>query len=201
MGAEARTDSAADQDLVERASCGDEAAARAIYLAHAPRVARRLRRLLGASSEVEDAVQLTFEALFRSLHRFERGRALGPWLDGFVVRVAQNSLRARRRKRWLSFGTAYEAPPAAGVATDIDERLTRQQLVREVYQSMARLTPKQRVAYVLHEVEGLSLTEIGRLAGASPQAIYERLVGARAVIMRALEERGLLPAEDGGGGP
>ncbi len=195
------TYSTADAELAQRACGGDEAAARAIYLTHAPRVAQRLRRLLGSSSEVEDAVQQTFEALFRSLHRFEQGRRLGPWLDGFAVHVAQNALRSRRRKRWLSFGSQHETPPEASVPADSDERASRRQLVREVHAAMEALTPKQRVAYVLHEIEGVSLTDIGRLAGASPQAIRERLQGARAVVMRELEKRGLLPGEDGGGVP
>ncbi len=193
MSAEARADPAADREFVGRARAGDQAAARAIYRAHAPRVARRLRRILGEPTEVEDAVQVTFEAVFRSLHRFEDGRALAPWVDGFAVRIAQNVLRGRRRKRWLVLGEDRAERPEVVVAGDADERLARLEMVREVERAMDRLTPKQRVAFALHEIEGLSLSEIGRLAGTSPQAIRERLCGARGVVMRELSRRGVLP--------
>jgi RNA polymerase sigma-70 factor, ECF subfamily len=179
-----RTDTVtADSDatLVERVRHGDEAAFAVLYARYQPVVARRLRRVLGAGPDVEDVVQMTFVTAHRTLARYERERPFGPWLHGIAFRVTANLLRSRRRRAWLSWG-ARDDGPDRGPTTE--ENVATKQLLGHLYAALDQLPAEKRIAFVMHELEGLGLTEIGELCGESPQTIRARVASAREAILR-----------------
>ena len=57
--------------------------------------------------------------------------------------------------------------------------------------AVARLSPEQRVALVLREVEGLSYDQIAEVLGVSMPAVKSRIYHARVELARDLVARGL----------
>ncbi len=55
---------------------------------------------------------------------------------------------------------------------------------------MARLSPEQRVALLLREVEGLSSDQIAEVLGVSMAAVKSRIYHARVELARELGGRG-----------
>ena len=71
----------------------------AIYGAHAGRIHRFLKDLLGDAALAADATQETFVRAFRQREAFDQQRALAPWLFGIARNVSLEMRRARHRRR------------------------------------------------------------------------------------------------------
>jgi RNA polymerase sigma factor (sigma-70 family) len=60
--------------------------------------------------------------------------------------------------------------------------------MREVYDALARLDPRQRVVLVMYEVEGCTLKEIGEALGRPLQTVASQLKSGRARLAACVGE-------------
>lgn len=179
-----------DEELVRRAHNGDERAFAELYRRYAPIMLVRLRRVLGRDGGAEDVLQEVFIQVSRKLDQYQPHHPFGAWLHGFAFHIAGRQLRSRRRKWWLSFGSG----PALEQAQDSKRSPERQAMGRELtahlYKAMDELNPTSRIAFALHEIEGLGVTEIGQMLNMSPQAVFGRVERARKQILKHLRPLG-----------
>src|SRR4051794_35375242 len=86
-----------DADLLDRfAHYGEQESFDTLLRRHGPMIYGVCRRILGNSTDADDAFQATFLVFVRRARSLRSGR-LGPWLYGVAVRVALKS-RARRAR-------------------------------------------------------------------------------------------------------
>ncbi|MBI5509590.1 MAG: RNA polymerase sigma factor [Deltaproteobacteria bacterium] len=179
-----------DDELVAAALRGDDGAFKTLYFRHAPVLARRLRMVLRQPQEVEDVLQMTFLEAHRSLPRHRRDCSFAAWLSRIAYHVTGKHLRSRRRRAWLFFDTeAVPRSPAPDAIASPEQAAGRRQLVDRLFAAMQRLPLKQRVALVMHDMEGLGVTEIGARVDASPQTVWARVQKARRVVRAAFAEK------------
>jgi RNA polymerase sigma factor (sigma-70 family) len=149
-------------------------------------------RMLGSMVEADDAVQ---EAWLR-LNRTDATAIdnLGGWLTTVVARVCLDMLRSRQSRREESLD-APDTPgpePAApkGPTTDPEqEALMADSVGLALLVVLERLTPPERLAFVLHDTFDLSFDEIAAVIGRSPAAARQLASRARRRV------RGTTPAE------
>jgi len=137
---------------------------------HRPRLRAVAYRMLGSTSEADDAVQ---EAWIR-LSRSKAGEIdnLEAWLVTAVGRVALNMLRSRKARREERIH-ARLPDPIVGRADVIDpeqEALLADSIGLALLVVLERLTPAERLAYVLHDMFAVSFEEIGAILDRSPEA-------------------------------
>ena len=159
-----------------------------LFEAHADRVFRMVRRLLGpgaAEADVDDVVQQVFIAAHRSLHRFRGDAQVTTWLGGIAAKKVLMHLRSRRRHRAMLDRLEREG----GVpieADDLHRQVERRQEVRRVWRALMTLSAKKRVVFLLFEVEGHSAPEIADLLNIREGTVRSRLQHARRELMSAL---------------
>src|SRR5919202_4466971 len=175
---------------------------------------RRMRavayRMLGSTSEADDAVQ---EAWIR-LSRSNAGDIdnVGDWLTTVVARVALNMLRARNTRREQPLDVRVP-DPIIDAADGIDpehEALLADSVGLALLVVLETLTPAERLAYVLHDMFSVPFDEIGAILDRSPQAARQlasrgrhRIRGANttpdadAVAQQEVVEAFLAAARDG----
>jgi RNA polymerase sigma factor (sigma-70 family) len=146
----------------------DRLAAR--FQEHRPRLRAVAYRMLGSTSEADDAVQ---EAWIR-LSRSNAGEIdnLEAWLVTAVGRVALNMLRARRTRREEPLDT-HLPDPLVDRADGIDpehEALLADSVGLAMLVVLETLTPAERLAYVLHDMFSVPFDEIGAILDRSPDA-------------------------------
>lgn len=174
-----------DDELVRAAQQGDRLAFEALFRRHVQAVHARLTRLIGYSEEREDLVQQVFFRFHQSLPRFRGESSVATYLHGIVVHVAYEALRKRSRatrpltEHELDRLVANDGTPEASARQ-------REQLAR-IFRLLDRLKPKKRVAFVLHVIEGLPLTEVAALMRAEPRAVGQRVAYARRELLQLLE--------------
>jgi RNA polymerase sigma-70 factor, ECF subfamily len=145
-----------------------------IYEEHFQLVWRTLRRLRVPDSQLEDATQDVFVVVHRQLAGFQGKSSLKTWIIGITVRVAGDWLRRRRRHR------TEELPANVSAGTEGPlERLARSEAVSVLYQLLDALPAKQRTAFVLAELEELSVAQIAELLDESVHTVKSRLHAAR----------------------
>jgi RNA polymerase sigma factor (sigma-70 family) len=134
---------------------------------HRPRLRAVAYRILGSTSEADDAVQ---EAWIR-LSRSNTGEIdnLEAWLVTVVGRVALNMLRSRKTRHEEPLG-GHLPDPIVDRADGIDpehEALLADSVGLALLVVLETLTPAERLAYVLHDMFSVPFDEIG----ANPQPL------------------------------
>ncbi len=178
--------------LVAAMSSGRLDAGAAFYDRHVHAIHALVFRLMGPDGEVDDVVHDVFVRALESLPRLREPAALRSWLFGIAVRVVGIRFQKRARQRWLRFMAPEELPDVAtGVAfasTELGESL------REVYAILRGIDPDERIALVLHRVEGLSLDDAARAAGTSLATFRRRLARGEAKFFARARNRPALVA-------
>jgi RNA polymerase sigma factor (sigma-70 family) len=152
---------------------------------HRPRLRAVAYRMLGSTSEADDALQEAWIRLCRS----NAGEIdnLQAWLLTVVGRVALNMLRSRKSRR-EELLDAHLPDPIVDRAEGIDpehEALLADSLGLALLVVLETLTPAERLAYVLHDMFSVPFYEIGAILERSPEAARQLASRARRRIRGA----------------
>src|ERR671914_1693415 len=136
-------------------------------------------RMLGSVSEVDDAVQ---EAWLR-LSRADAAGVdnLGGWLTTVVARVCLDMLRSRQSRREEPFNPDAPEPVATGTrgSSPEQEALLADSVGLALLVVLDRLTPAERLAFVLHDMFAVPFEEIAPIVGRTPAAARQLASRAR----------------------
>ncbi|WP_406144102.1 sigma-70 family RNA polymerase sigma factor [Streptomyces anulatus] len=132
-------------------------------------------RMLGSAQDAQDAVQTAWvrAATARSSASVENPSA---WLTTVTARVCLDELRARRRRNEAPL--LADAVPAADLAAD-EAVLHTEDVSRALMVLMDRLTPPQRVAYVLHDLFATPFDRVAEVLGATVPSAKQHASRAR----------------------
>ena len=166
-----------------------------------PHLRRVAYRLLGSPEEAEDAVQ---EAWLR-LHRSDTSDVanLGGWLTTVVARISLDMLRARSSRR-EDLTDLPDDPGRASAPTTVSMRTpdpAEQAVLADtvgvaLFVVLDRLKPSERIAFVLHDLFGVSFDEIAPVVGTTSAAARQLASRARRRV-RGVEQdsEGDVPAQ------
>src|SRR5215208_6383551 len=127
-------------------------------------------RMLGPVSEVDDAVQ---EAWLRLSRADAAGiDNLRGWLTTVVARVCLDMLRSRQSRREEPLTADAPEPVATGMpgSSPEHEALLADSVGLALLLVLDRLTPPERLAFVLHDMFEVPFEEIGSIVGRSTEA-------------------------------
>jgi RNA polymerase sigma factor (sigma-70 family) len=136
-------------------------------------------RMLGSLSEADDALQ---EAWLR-LHRSDTSEVenLRGWLTTVIARVCLDMLRSRkaRREDALEADAAEPAALATHSGNPEEEALLADSVGLALLVVLDTLTPAERLAFVLHDLFGVSFDEIAPIVHRSEPATRQLASRAR----------------------
>jgi RNA polymerase sigma-70 factor (ECF subfamily) len=155
---------------------------------HRDHLTRVAYRMLGSTSEAEDAVQEAWLRLSRS--DTDAVVNLGGWLTTVVARVCLDQLRARRARTELENGPWIPEP-----VVQVDEGPEQQAMLADALGVallivLETLTPAERLAFVLHDMFAVPFSEIAEILERSPDAVRQLASRARRRV------RGAAPLSD-----
>ncbi len=135
-------------------------------------------RMLGSLSEAEDAVQ---EAWLR-LHRADVGdvRNMRAWLTTVVAHICLDMLRARSSRSEQPLDETAAARSAIAHPVDPEqEALLADSIGAALLVILQRLSPAERLAFVLHDMFDLPFAEIAPIVGRSENTAAQLAARAR----------------------
>ncbi|HET6506452.1 MAG TPA: sigma-70 family RNA polymerase sigma factor [Baekduia sp.] len=144
---------------------------------HRGRLHAVARRMLGSSAEADDALQ---EAWLRtSRDRRDEVDDLGAWLTTVVSRVCLNMLDSRRRRREEALLDDGRLPEPTVVVEPEEQALAADAVGSALLVVLDQLSPPERLAFVLHDLFGLSFEEVAPIVDRTPAAARQLASRAR----------------------
>ena len=178
-----------DRERVRLAKDGDEDAFAYLVRRHSGGLHRAVARILADEAEAWDVVQMAFLKAWQRLDRYNPRYSFTTWLYRIGTNLAIDLLRSRgSRDRAHKAGTEHrlrlvgQGETAAAKADGSEADSILSQLV-EI------LTPKQRSAFVLREMQGLDTAEVAQVMGCSATTVRNHVFQARKALRREMRQR------------
>lgn len=186
----------AERSLIKAAQRGDQQAFTVLVHRHDRRVLGIALRILQSRDDAKDAYQETFLKAYRKLGTFRFQCRFHTWLYRITTNTCLDQLRKRKSRR--EYGV-FERVEAAGrsplqLAADSrpsscpDKMLGSGEITRKIAAAMERLSPRERVVFVLRHYEGMRLRKIGQACGMSEDAAKQCLFRATRKMRKELQD-------------
>jgi len=177
-----------ESQSISAARGGDPLAFRRLVEAHTRPLFGVCLRILGDAAMAEDALQEAFLNAWRGLDRFDGRSAFGTWLHRIAVNAALAQLRRRRPE--VPFDPLDDDHglvwPASAAPDDPLERLSADQLSRQLAEQLETLSAAERSAFVLRHFEHCPLEEIADVLGCNVNACKQAVFRAVRKLRLAL---------------
>lgn len=148
------------------------------------RIFRQIYRMVG---NVDDAQDLTQEAFIKALGRQDQLKdelKAAHWLSRIATNTALDFLRRHGRVAFCEIGEAPEShsetPEAAVLRSEQRDWLAA---------GLERLTPRERAALVLRDMEELPAEEVARRLNCSRATVRSHIANARVKLRKFAEKR------------
>jgi len=184
-------------DLPRRIRERDPQALTAVVEAYLGQVLRAARGAGLRGPEAEELTQATFTTFLETAHRFEGRSKVRTWIFGILYRKLAETRRglAKDRRsddidqvvesRFRQDGS-WSRPPRAA-----DAELAGKEMAREIGDCMEAAPERQRLAFMMREVEGLSTGEICKILEISDTNLGVMLYRIRNRLRECLEAKGV----------
>jgi RNA polymerase sigma-70 factor, ECF subfamily len=192
-----RTEKAVDREreLASAARSGDADAFEELVRRRTPGVLAFLRRMLGDAEDARDVAQLTFVRVWENLERYDSSWAFSTWLFRIAGNLAIDALRSRRTRartetetfRLLRGGRAADG--VGSVEPDGPLGLEREEVLRVFTACASVLSEKQRLVFVLREIEEKESREIAEVLGCRESTVRNHLFQARRLLRDEVRRR------------
>lgn len=150
---------------------------------HGPTVLRVCRAVLGPGADAEDAWSETFLAALTSWPDLEEDTNVEAWLVRVSHRKALDIIRARTR----------HAVPHRELPDQTSSRGNPHDGQDDLWQAVAALPERQRLAVAYHYFGGLRHTETAALIGSTPAAVRRAAADGLATLRRSFRINETLP--------
>lgn len=173
-----------DEALLALYAHGDQAAARALMVRHAPRILALARRMLRDPAEAEDVTQEAMLRLWKIAPDWRTGEArVSTWL----YRIASNLCVDRlRKKRGVGLD---QVPEQADETPGVEQQMMAADRGKALHAAMERLPERQRLALTLRHFQELSNPEIAGILETSVEAVESLLSRGRRTLAGDLKTK------------
>ena len=169
-----------DRELLTLVAAGSTDALETLYRRHIVWLSARLSRRCSDPSIVDEVLQDTFVAVWRSAKGFTGTGEPAAWLWGIAIRRLVDAFRKR--------------PPAMALVREVDlsviESAEDRVLLGVTYGDLGgaldRLAPELRSVVQATVLDGLTTREAGHLLGLPPGTVKTRMMRARRVLREEL---------------
>jgi RNA polymerase sigma-70 factor (ECF subfamily) len=174
-----------DDELIARLADGDDTALRELFTRHAPWLATRLRAAL-PPSDVEDVLQETFLAVWKSAVAYQPRGTAGGWLWAIARRQAALLLR-RRGPAALPLPDLETLPGSeTGSEDPAQTALARADLDAAALAALGPPGGPEHEVWRLLYVEDRTVAEVAKLTGVPEGTVKSRAHRARRLLRAAL---------------
>jgi RNA polymerase sigma-70 factor (ECF subfamily) len=149
---------------------------------------RQMRALAGPRQDLDDLVQAAAERALKALERFERRSSLATFTYGIVYRTLIDHGRWHRRfqRRFVLEAPAHAEQQPSSRCSETD--LRELERARRLYLALERLPAEKRATLILHDLEGLSVSEVALISGANELTVRSRLRDAHKKLAELLRQ-------------
>jgi RNA polymerase sigma-70 factor (ECF subfamily) len=182
---------ASDRELLLGIREGEEAALNELIGRKTKPLLQLCQRILGGDAEeARDVVQVTFFKVWESRRKFDDRWSPNTWIYRIASNLAIDHLRSRRsRERSHEPVRQHLLHVADGRASRDLSRLQQAEVAAIFRDLSAGLSEKQRMVFLLREIEGLSSPEVAEILDCRESTVRNHLFNARKYLRKELLAR------------
>lgn len=171
--------------VVEKAQEGDAEAFEQLYLQYRGMVARLAFNITGSQQDLEDIIQETFLQVHRSLRSFQGESKFSTWLYRLTINVAMQYVRQHKKTAGVKY-SIDDVRHLKNNSESPEEEVTKMQQRQILMDALEKISPKKKIVFVLHEIQGIEAKEIARILHIPTLTVRTRLFYARKAMYRML---------------
>jgi len=189
-GAKLRSEVAVDDRKVVRAALdGDEDAFADLVRRYSGGLHRAVARIVLDDEEAWDVVQMAFIKAWQRLDRYNPRWSFSTWLYRIGTNLAIDLVRSRAsRQKAHRAGTEHQLRLVGGTE-ETSTRLDHGEVDGILRDLVQFLTPQQRSAFIMREVEDLETAEVAKILGCSSATVRNHVFQARKTLRREIQNR------------
>jgi RNA polymerase sigma-70 factor (ECF subfamily) len=184
-----------DRQLVRRAKEGDLSAFDELICRYQERVYATIYHMTSNHEDANDLTQETFVKAYKAIGSFKGDSGFFTWVYRIGVNKTINFLKTRRHKynsfslNDLDFNAEHD-PDLVALVSDKNPRrdLNLAELQEKLNEAMQKLSDVHRLVVTLHDVQGMSHEEIGKIMDCNPGTVRSRLFYARQQLQGSLTD-------------
>lgn len=163
-----------------------------IFEQHSKRVYNITLNLLQNNEDAEDVTQEVFIEIYYSLSKFNNQSTLSTWIYRIAVNKSLDFIRKKKTSKRFGFLTSLFHDESGELKHDKPHfdhpgvKLENKEKSRFLYQALSEINEKQRTAFVLFNIEGLSQKEIAEIMDTTPKAVESLIQRAKAALKEKL---------------
>ena len=183
-----------DLELVRRAKGDDLRAYDELIRRYQERIYATVYHMTSNHEDANDLVQETFIKAYRALKSFKGDSSFYTWVYRIAVNKTINFLKQRKNRVQLSLNDMdFNAEHDPDLVSLISEKTPRRDLNLAELQdklnvAMQRLSEQHRMVVTLHDIQGFSHEEIGKIIGCNVGTVRSRLFYARQQLQAYLSD-------------
>lgn len=174
-------------ELIRAAARGDRGSFNELVALKRGQVVRIAFQITGDLDDALDVAQGVFLKLWKGLGSYDAKRRFDTWLYRVTVNAAIDLVRSQGPRGSLQPLPEEPADLGSGATgSEQEAAVDFAELQRAFLHLAARLAPKQRTAFVLKEIEGLSTVEVARIMEVTESTVRNHLLQARRILRTGL---------------
>ena len=182
-----------DKQLVRRAQEGDLSAFDELIRRYQERVYATVYHMTSNHEDANDLTQETFVKAYKALSSFKGDSGFFTWVYRIAVNKTINFLKQKKNRHNgfslndLDFNAEHD-PDLVALVSDKNPRrdMGLAELQEKLNEAMQKLSDVHRLVVTLHDIQGLSHEEIGKIMDCNPGTVRSRLFYARQQLQGAL---------------
>jgi RNA polymerase sigma factor RpoE len=188
------TEEIGDRVLVRRAQKEDMRAYDLLVRRYQERIYATVYHMTSNHEDANDLTQETFIKAFRALKSFKGDSSFYTWIYRIAVNKTINFLKQRKNRVQMSLNdvdfNAENDPDLVALVSDKNPRrdLNLSELQEKLNDAMQKLSEHHRMVVTLHDVQGLSHEEIGKIMDCNIGTVRSRLFYARQQMQAYLSD-------------
>ena len=182
---------ASDHDLLRAHVAGDPDAFALLFARHRNRLWGIALRTMRDPDEAGDALQEAMISAFRRAASFRGDSRVTTWLHRIVVNACLDRIRRNAVRRGEPLPSDVDRDLGLASTEDITVGIEHEQVRDVVQDALGQISPDQRAALVLVDMEGYSVEEAARMLGCATGTVKSRCSRGRArlaPLLAALRE-------------
>ena len=189
-GAKLRSEVAVDDRKVVRAALdGDEDAFADLVRRYSGGLHRAVARIVLDDEEAWDIVQMAFIKAWQRLDRYNPRWSFSTWLYRIGTNLAIDLVRSRSSRLKAHRAGGEHQLRLVGGTEETSTRLDHGEVDGILRDLVQFLTPQQRSAFIMREVEDLETAEVAKILGCSAATVRNHVFQARKTLRREIQNR------------
>lgn len=181
---------ASDRDLLMAVRQGEESALNELIGRKTKPLLQLCQRILSDAEEARDVVQVTFFKVWENRTKFDDRWSPNTWIYRIASNLAIDHLRSRKSREKSHEPVRQHLRQVADGRAHRDLSRLQQTEVSMIFRELsAGLSEKQRMVFLLRELEGLSSPEVAEILGCRESTVRNHLFNARKYLRRELLRR------------